>query len=61
MLELLIRFFFGGAVVSAFATLGDVVKPKSFAGLFSAAPSVGRRLRQLLRERRGNSHWPVRR
>jgi hypothetical protein len=26
--------------VSAFAALGDVFKPKSFAGLFGAAPSV---------------------
>lgn len=30
----------GGLVVSAFAVLGDVLKPKSFAGLFGAAPSV---------------------
>ena len=35
-----IRFLVGGAVVSAFAMLGDVLRPKSFAGLFSAAPSV---------------------
>ena len=27
-------------MVSAFAMLGDVLKPKSFAGLFGAAPSV---------------------
>jgi len=30
----------GGAVVSVFATVGDVLRPKSFAGLFGAAPSV---------------------
>src|SRR4030081_2341069 len=30
----------GGVVVSAFALLGDLLKPKSFAGLFGAAPSV---------------------
>jgi hypothetical protein len=30
----------GGLVVSAFAIIGDVLKPKSFAGLFGAAPSV---------------------
>ena len=30
----------GGAVISSFALLGDVLKPKSFAGLFGAAPSV---------------------
>jgi hypothetical protein len=38
--ELLIRFFAGGIVVSAFAFLADVLRPKSFAGLFGAAPSV---------------------
>jgi hypothetical protein len=27
-------------VVSLFAALGDVLRPKSFAGLFSAAPSI---------------------
>ncbi|MHC2575543.1 hypothetical protein ACVI1J_002798 [Bradyrhizobium diazoefficiens] len=40
MTEYLIRFLIGGAVVSAFSMLGDVLKPKSFAGLFGAAPSV---------------------
>jgi Protein of unknown function (DUF3147) len=34
------RFVIGGLVVSAFAALGDVLKPKSFAGLFGAAPSI---------------------
>lgn len=34
------RFLVGGIVVSAFALLGDLLRPKSFAGLFSAAPSV---------------------
>ena len=39
-LEYLIRFLVGCAVVSLFATAGDVLRPKSFAGLFGAAPSV---------------------
>ncbi|MHB1988001.1 MAG: DUF3147 family protein [Acidimicrobiales bacterium] len=30
----------GGALVVAFALIGSVVRPKRFAGLFSAAPSV---------------------
>jgi uncharacterized protein DUF3147 len=34
------RFLIGGFVVSLFAVLGDVLRPKSFAGLFGAAPSV---------------------
>lgn len=38
--EILFRFAIGGVVVAAFATLGDLFKPKSFAGLFGAAPSV---------------------
>lgn len=40
MMEILIRFLVGGAVVSVFAIIGDLLKPKSFAGLFGAAPSV---------------------
>jgi uncharacterized membrane protein (GlpM family) len=40
MVDILIRFALGGVVVSLFAVLGDLVKPKSFAGIFGAAPSV---------------------
>ena len=40
MAETLIRFMIGGIFVSVFAVLGDILKPKSFAGLFGAAPSV---------------------
>ena len=39
-MELLFRFIVGGLVVSFFAVIGDGLKPKSFAGLFGAAPSV---------------------
>ena len=38
--ETLLRFVIGGVVVTAFALLGDSFKPKSFGGLFGAAPSV---------------------
>ena len=38
--ELGIRFLAGGALVSLFALLGDLFQPKSFSGLFGAAPSV---------------------
>ena len=37
---LAIRFVLGGLIVSAFAVLGDTLRPKSFAGIFGAAPSV---------------------
>ena len=40
MTEYIVRFFVGGIVVSAFAMLGEMLRPKSFAGLFAAAPSV---------------------
>ena len=39
-MEFLFRFLIGGILVSMFAVLGDVLKPKSFAGIFGAAPSV---------------------
>jgi hypothetical protein len=35
------RFLVGGLFVSIFALIGDVIRPKNFAGLFGAAPSVG--------------------
>ena len=38
--EILLRAMVGGIAVSAFALLGDLLKPKTFAGLFGAAPSV---------------------
>ena len=34
MKEILIRVLIGGTVVSAFALLGDLLRPKSFAGIF---------------------------
>jgi hypothetical protein len=40
MLEYGLRFLASGIAVSAFATLGDSLRPKSFAGLFGAAPSI---------------------
>jgi hypothetical protein len=40
MTEYIIRFLVGGAVVSFFAVLAEMLRPKSFAGLFSAAPSI---------------------
>jgi hypothetical protein len=40
MVDYALRFLIGGLVVSLFAVIGDVLRPKSFAGLFGAAPSV---------------------
>ena len=38
--EVALRFALGGAIVTAFAFLGELFEPKTFAGLFGAAPSV---------------------
>ncbi len=40
MQDIFFRVIVGGIVVSSFAVLGDLLKPKTFAGLFGAAPSV---------------------
>ncbi len=39
-MQLIFRFVVGGLIVSLFAALGDVLKPRSFCGIFGAAPSV---------------------
>ena len=38
--ELALRFLLGGVIVSLFAATGEMFRPKTFAGLFGAAPSV---------------------
>ena len=38
--ELIARFVIGGIVVSIFAVIAEMTRPKSFAGLFGAAPSI---------------------
>jgi uncharacterized membrane protein (GlpM family) len=38
--DILFRIIVGGSVVCVFALIGELLKPKSFAGLFGAAPSV---------------------
>jgi uncharacterized membrane protein (GlpM family) len=38
--DILLRFLIGGAMVAAFSFIGCLFSPKSFAGLFGAAPSV---------------------
>ncbi len=40
MAELVFRFLIGGSVVCLFAALAEIFKPKSFSGLFGAAPSI---------------------
>lgn len=40
MTDLVLRFLLGGVIVSAFSVIAEVLRPKRFAGLFGAAPSV---------------------
>ena len=58
-MDIIIRFFVGGLVVSGFAVLGDVFKPKSFAGLFGAAPSVALATLALTIAKKGNAYAAV--
>jgi hypothetical protein len=57
--ELMVRFAVGGLFVSAFAILSDVLKPKSFAGLFGAAPSVALATLLLTVEKQGAAYAAV--
>jgi hypothetical protein len=38
--ELVVRFLLGGVIVSLFAAAAEMIEPKTFAGIFGAAPSV---------------------
>ena len=58
-MEYLARFLIGGLVVSGFAILGDVLRPKSFAGLFGAAPSVALATLALALFREGGAYAAV--
>lgn len=39
-MDLVLRFVLGGVIVSVFAVAGEILRPKAFAGLFGASPSV---------------------
>jgi hypothetical protein len=57
--ELLVRFIVGGVIVSAFAALGTAVDPKSFAGIFGAAPSVALATLALAFAKEGRGHAAI--
>ncbi|HXZ78644.1 MAG TPA: DUF3147 family protein [Terriglobales bacterium] len=59
MTDILVRFVIGGVVVSLFAVLGDLFKPKSFAGLFGAAPSVALATLGLTVAKQGQSYVAI--
>jgi hypothetical protein len=57
--ELLLRMCIGGLMVSAFAAIGDVLKPKRFAGIFAAAPSVALATLALTVAKNGSSYAAI--
>jgi uncharacterized membrane protein (GlpM family) len=57
--DLVLRFVIGGLVVSAFSMLGDLFKPKSFAGLFAAAPTIALATMALTLHKHGAQHLAV--
>jgi hypothetical protein len=59
MHDLLIRFLIGGVVVSSFALLGEIFQPKSFAGLFGAAPSIALATLGLTMARHGHAYAAI--
>jgi hypothetical protein len=59
MSDSFIRFLIGGLVVSLFSSLGDVLRPKSFAGLFGAAPSIALATIGLTIEQNGKTYAAV--
>ena len=58
-MEYLVRFLVGGMVVSAFAVLSDLLRPKSFAGLFGAAPSLALATLSLALWKEGGAYMSV--
>jgi hypothetical protein len=59
MHDLLIRFLIGGVIVSSFSLLGEIFQPKSFAGLFGAAPSIALATLGLTIERHGHAYAAI--
>jgi uncharacterized membrane protein (GlpM family) len=58
-MDLLLRFVIGGLVVSIVSMLGDLFKPKSFAGLFAAAPTIALATMALTMHKHGAEHLAI--
>jgi hypothetical protein len=57
--ELIARFLIGGVIVSLFAALAEIFRPKSFAGLFGAAPSIALATLGITIARHGNAYAAI--
>lgn len=59
MTDVFLRFIIGGFVVSGFATIALLLKPKTFAGLFGAAPSVALATITMTASRQGKAYAAI--
>jgi uncharacterized membrane protein (GlpM family) len=59
MSDIVWRFLIGGVIVSLFAILGGLFKPRDFAGLFGAAPSIALATLALAFHKQGPSYTSV--
>jgi len=59
MNELIVRFLLGGAIVSIVACIAEMFEPKTFAGLFGAAPSVALATLMLAYSKHGPSYVAI--
>lgn len=59
MSELFLRFVIGGVIVSMFAAIGSILRPRTFAGLFGAAPSVALATLALTFHKNGHSYAAI--
>jgi len=57
--EFVARFLIGGAFVSFFSALAEIFRPKSFAGLFGAAPSIALATLALTIRERGEAYAAI--
>jgi len=58
-METALRFVIGGVMVMLFSLIGDLLRPKSFAGIFGAAPAVALATLALTITDRGNQYAAI--
>lgn len=59
MIDYILRFLIGGIVISIFAVIGDIFRPRTFSGLFGAAPTVALATLGLTFVREGAAHVSI--
>lgn len=59
MLVHILRFLIGGIVVSIFAVIGDLFRPRTFSGLFGAAPTIALATLGITYIQKGSQHVAI--